>query len=157
MRYPLALIPFCMSVAHCQANDVNHVRMLYYRAAEQGQTRQFLQTMERADVTKNPVLLCYKGLACMMAAKEGINPYTKLREFNRGKAMIQEAVKRDPQNAEIRFLRYGAQTNAPSFLNYNKNIQEDEDFLFENLASVPDADLRKRIATYLKKASVTAE
>ena len=157
MRYPLALIPFCMSVANCQANDVNHIRTLYYRAAELGQTRQFMQTMERTDVTKSPVLLCYKGIACMMAAKEGINPYTKLREFNRGKAMIQEAVKRDPQNAEIRFLRYGAQTNAPSFLGYNKNVEEDEAFLIGQLASVTDADLRKRIAGYLSRVSVTTE
>ena len=146
-----------MSVAHCQANDLSHVRTLYYRAAELGQTRQFMQTMERADVSKNPVLLCYKGIACMMAAKESINPYTKLREFNRGKAMIHEAVRRDPQSAEIRFLRYGAQTNAPSFLGYNKDIEADEAFLTEKLATVTDEDLKKRIAGYLNRMSVTTE
>jgi len=76
--------------------------------------------------TNDPVLLAYKGSARASSADCAFLPNTKLKRFKEGKYLINEAIKLDKSNAEIRFLRLSVQSKAPGFLGYNENISEDK-------------------------------
>lgn len=73
--------------------------------------------------------LAYKAVAIASTADCTLNPARKFARFNEGKKLIEEAIARDSQQAEIRFLRLSIQTRAPVFLNYSDNINEDRSLL----------------------------
>lgn len=93
----------------------------------------------------------YLGAAKMIMAKHYFNPWEKYKSFQEGKKILESSLKKDYQNPELRFLRLSIQNNAPSFLNYNENINEDKDFLFRKLNLMNDAELKFLIQLILKK------
>ena len=101
------------------------------------------------------VLKGYKAMAEFIMCKHTYNPFSKLIYFNRGKKELDAAIKTEPENVELLFLRFATQCNAPSFLGYNSNIASDKTRLFNFVvgeASKYDIDLRIKIATFLSKS-----
>lgn len=109
----------------------------------------FLKLLSTVDCSSAPILVCYKGVAEMMQAKYGFNPVSKLIRFKKGKKLIEEAVKKQPDNLEIRFLRLAIQTNLPTFLNYSDNIIEDKKYLLANIQTIKNKNLKQDILKYL--------
>ena len=89
----------------------------------------------------NPVHLAYLGAYQTVWANHIVNPIAKLSTFNKGKKNIESAVMQDKNNIEIRLIRWSVQTNAPSFLNYNKDIDNDEAFIVKNKSKVTSKQL----------------
>jgi hypothetical protein len=69
--------------------------------------------------------------------------------FVEGKAILEEAIKNDPKNIELIFLRYPVQLNAPSILDYNQNVASDKKTLVNEVKSIKDKDLKSRILVFL--------
>lgn len=84
----------------------------------------------------SPLLLAYRGVARASMAECAFFPLTKLSYFNEGKAELEDAIKRDPDNVEIRFIRFAMQTNIPSLLMYD-DIVEDKTFILNEIAKDP--------------------
>jgi hypothetical protein len=95
--------------------------------------------------------LGYLGATKMLLAKHYYNPFNKLEIFNQGKVDLENALKKDKNNAEIIFLRYSCAKNAPHFLNYYQNLESDRIFLENAVTSITDNDLKNRIKVFLKK------
>lgn len=107
---------------------------------------------------KSPaVLVCYKGVSNMMEAKYVISPWSKLSSFKKGKKLIEEAVKKDARNLEIRFLRYSVQTNIPAFLDYNDDKESDKQFILANVGNTKDKELKNNIVQYLRATKACTE
>jgi hypothetical protein len=89
------------------------------------------------DFDKNPpsdaVLKAYYGASTAAAPACLGSPAKKISYFRKGKDLIAEAVKLQPDNFEIRFLRFATQSKTPAFLGYHQNIEEDKRFLLSNL------------------------
>lgn len=85
--------------------------------------------------TTNSVEYAYEGLANTMMAKYQVFPTSKLSSFNKGKAMIDKSINKYPNNLELRYIRLLVQLNAPSFLGYNNSINEDCDFIINNITT----------------------
>lgn len=94
----------------------------------------------------------YKGAITMMLAKFQFNPVSKFSYFNKGKAILEQAIVKDKNNIEIIYLRYCIQCNVPSFLDYKNNIPTDKQFLLSNLSKLKDNDLKIRIMSFLKSS-----
>ena len=75
---------------------------------------------------------------------------SKLTTFKKGKKNIELAISKEPENVEIRYIRFSVQKNAPSFLGYNNNLKEDRDFLVKNKKNINSDFLQKNIETLLK-------
>lgn len=95
--------------------------------------------------------LGYLGATKMLLAKHYFNPFNKLEIFNEGRTDLDNALKKDKNNAELVFLRYSCAKNAPHFLNYYQNIATDKQFLENAVTSMTDSDLKNRIQLFLKK------
>ena len=108
-----------------------------------GQDIEYIKMLERAAFNANSCdsLLHYNinhtnnmqegyiGAALMMKAKHTKSIYNKWKYFQQGKKKLEHAIRNHPKSKELRLIRYYIQKNTPSFLNYNKHIEEDTIFL----------------------------
>ncbi len=104
------------------------IRVSFFQATtEIGQRENFFEMMESIPKA-SPLVKVYYGAAQAMMAEVVFNPYTKLNHFIEGKNFIEEAIAERPEEAELRYVRYLIQSNAPDFLDYNKDIPDDLKF-----------------------------
>lgn len=139
--------------------DLLTVRNLYYKATTSRKDADKFETVMKSATGISPSTLAgYKGMSSMINANYSFNPYNKLSFFIKGKDLLEEAIKVDPKNVELRFLRFCVQTNAPFFLGYSGKIEEDKAMLLANFSGVKDTDLASRISEFMKTSKYcTAE
>jgi len=95
----------------------------------------------------NTISIAYLGGFQTIWARHTYNPISKLKTFFAGKANIEEAVRKDSSNPEIRFIRLSVQENCPFFLSYHNNIKEDHTFLKLNMHKIKSAVLKEMVAS----------
>jgi hypothetical protein len=149
---PLIFIVFIFSKPLLSFNDVILYRKMYYSsAANKKEAELFLETMKKNPNTDS-YSVGYKGVAYMLMANYAFNPYDKLSYFSKGKSFLEESIKVNSVNVELRFLRFCIQTNAPSFLLYNSKILEDKKIIIDNWSIIIDSDLKSKIKDYMIKS-----
>ncbi len=122
--------------------DINDVRTLYQKSAtSETACREMVGMLSEFDET-NPLLLGYKASGTMMMAKYVINPFSKMSYFKKGKNMLETAIALDESCLELRFLRFAAQTNIPSFLGYHDRIENDKTFILKGFMEATDIQLK---------------
>lgn len=97
----------------------------------------------------NFILYGYQGANRMVSAKFVNAPVEKYKRFSSGKILLELAISAEPNNLELRYLRYSIQLNSPSFLNYNTNKVEDRKRLISELKNINDQDISHRIKSFL--------
>jgi len=111
------------------------------------------ELLEKPDLSKDPLLLAYRGAASAASAGSVSGVRMKLEYFKRGKAELEKAVSLKHLDAEIRFLRLATQVNAPGFLGYTSDIKNDKSIIINTLTSVnanhPNAYLYLRICRFM--------
>lgn len=105
--------------------------------------------LAKISATKNNTLIGYKGALTMIMAKHTMNPFKKLDCFNTGKSLLEQALIKEPNNVELRYLRFSIQCNAPAFLDYNSQRESDKVFLLKQANIIKDADLKGRMIHFL--------
>lgn len=127
------------------AIDLETVRQKYPLAAtDKSVCLQMIDLLEHHS-GKNSTHLAYLGAFQAIWAEHTWNPSQKLRTFNKGKGNIEKAVKADPDNVEIRFVRYTIQSKSPKFLGYNSDIETDKAFVNVHKGKVSSALLKEMI------------
>ena len=95
----------------------------------------------------------FMGTLLMKKASFSGSPNTKLHYFKEGHVLLEEAIKKDPDNAEYRFLRLMIQEHAPGVLGYKKNIENDSELVRKYYKTLPK-DVQLAIVDYNKKSKV---
>lgn len=133
MKSFLLSISFVLiSVFHAAGNAHENLRIFFFNADDEAGIKAF--RMYAVSVNENTaVILAYKGTAIAMGAKYTDGITEKIRVFNDGKELIEKAIKADPKNAEIRFLRYCVQANIPGILGYSGNMNQDFELIHNEL------------------------
>lgn len=106
---------------------------------------------------KDAVMTAYYGAASAAAPQCLFNPASKISYFRRGKQLLANAVKQQPDNFEIRFLRFATQTMTPGFLGYDENIAEDKAFLLKNLTKGRQLQENKKIFDIMLRFMLDSE
>ena len=150
----LFLLPICV-----QGGEWNMIaiRDLYYKASASKEAAETFKSVVESIQAPNECIKGYIAAANMIEAKHLFNPATKLSCFNKGKTLLDNAIKNEPNNIELRFLRLGIQTNAPSFLGYSGQIQTDKSLILLQYVSQTDLDLKKRIKEFMMQSSICTE
>jgi len=129
------------------------VRSLFYEAAaNKTAAARFSKALSVVDNNSSPVLVCYKGVSEMLQAKHMFSPFSKMEKFRKGKSLIEKSIRRDPNDLELRFLRFSIQSNLPGFLGYDEAISIDKVKLLEGYSTIKDTELRNRIFSYLSSS-----
>lgn len=123
------------------AIDLEYVRQHYEQAVK---NENLCQTLidQLSKETENPVCLAYLGAFQTIWANHVNSPLSKLSTFNKGKKNIEQALKKAPDNIELRFIRLSVQVNCPDFLQYNSNINEDKKFIRSNINQIDSKSLK---------------
>lgn len=103
------------------------------------------------------LLVGYKGAGLMMQSKYEKGALTKLSLFNRGKAWLEKAIKRDNNSLELRYIRFCFQSTVPGLLNYNRELDNDKTFIMKKTPQCSDADLKNKIRTFMLKSEKVTE
>ncbi|MCI9844012.1 hypothetical protein [Flavobacterium pectinovorum] len=128
--------------------DLDYIRNHYVQAASDKKLcLEMINELEK-ELSTN-VHLVYLGALQTIRANHVVNPFSKLRTFNKGKATIAQAVALDSNNIEIRLIRLSVQKKCPAFLGYNKNIKDDEEFLKKHKGQINSLPLMKLLDTVL--------
>lgn len=131
-------------------NEMERIRASYAKApSDRTVCKAMIEELGRSNA--NTLHIAYLGAFRAIWAKHAINPITKLVTFNKGREHIEKAVLNDPENVEIRFVRFSIQKNCPSFLGYNTDIQKDRQFIEANKGKIQSPQLMKMIADILQK------
>lgn len=123
--------------------ELDQLRIWYEKAVQDGDdAEQFWKRM--ADYRGlHGATLGYKAAARALLARYAWNPYNKLTYLKESMALFRKAVRLDPQNIEIRFLRFAIQHYIPGFLDQSENLEEDKDIMSAHLHRYADFDLKE--------------
>jgi hypothetical protein len=136
------------------AIDIVEIRNMFYSASESAdKTEEFMEYMNNVKES-NPLLKGYKAMACLLMAKNSFNPIKKWNYFSKGKLLLESAINDNNMSIELRFLRFSAQLNAPTFLNYSSNVKEDKKMIIKSFSLLTDTDLKVKIVNFLLENKV---
>ena len=134
------------------------IRLNYYASVEDEdfveRTEALIEKNFSNDKNKYPnLILAYVAAFESVKSKHAFWPFTKLEYFNNSMELFKKVIDTDPQNLEIRFLRYAILEHVPSFLGYSKERNEDAQVIFlellKNDYSSIKPDIQKGIAEFL--------
>ncbi len=132
------------------AQELKEIRTLYPKAVESTEIATKLEgELTNVNSSSKPVLLAYKGAVLTLKAKFAKSKKDKKEFFKEGVSLIESAVKTEPSNIEIRYIRMSVQENSPRFLGYHKNIEEDKQFFLKNYASISSAELKQIVKDFV--------
>ena len=138
-----SLAPFAKS------GNLLDVRKAYYLAVDNEESLKAFETMLINFNNPDNTILGYIGMSFMLKAKYAWLPNDKWEYFNKGKKFLESAISKDPNNIELKFMRFCIQNNTPSFLRYNKNLETDKWHIFKSFSGILDDDLKFRISNYM--------
>ena len=143
-------------ILNCQiskSDDLNKIRKSYLNASlNEDSCKNFMLSLKKVKIKESPLLEAYKISAELINIKYLKNPFKKFKLFNHYSKKLNFIINKNPLQIEIRLLRYLIQLNSPNFLFYNKNIEEDYNFINKNL-SIENKDIQNFIFSIIKKTS----
>ncbi len=109
-----------------------------------------LQSLLAAAHEHSGIEQAYRASAEALLGRYSWNPATKLRQVQEANRIFRIAVRLDPQNVEIRFLRFAIQHYLPSFLAESINLEEDKAVILAHLHRYEEFELsREHVASFL--------
>lgn len=150
------LFVFAISVVFAQNINLHEIRKDFNKGVKDEQLCKKYLNLLQANA-KTPLEKGYEAAFHMFMAKHTSNPFKKMSYFNGGKKLLEKQIKLEPNNSELRFIRLCIQYYTPDFLGYKHNIEEDKNFLVENLHKLSDEKAKDIIYKYLKGANMYSE
>lgn len=140
--------------------DISSCREMMDQAVDhKASAFKFYKELNGTEVDSDPVIVGFRAMSEFLMCKHLLNPFSRLSHFNKGKSLLENALKRDKGNPELLLFRLSTQTNVPALLNYNSDIEADKNALIGFLIKYKDSNnkgsgasdiiLYKRIKTYL--------
>jgi len=155
IHFIFLLFPAVLVMA--QGITMDEVRKMYAASAKDKEVCGKLYNRLSAKEHKDNLMTGYYGAISANMANHAKEPKQKVKYFNQGKRLLEQAIQTDSLNSELRFLRFTIQTNCPKALHYDKSIEADKKFLISHLETQAQPGLQKKIALYLSGSPVLTE
>ena len=136
--------------------DLSSVREQYSEATKSQKSAEDFYNLVANASKDNKVMQAYKGAAIALKAKFAKDRKAKKSLFIDGVKLIENAIKSEPNNIELRLIRLSIQENTPKILNYKSNINEDKKLILTNFGK-QNQSLKEHIASFVKQSSVFSE
>ncbi|MFZ4261349.1 hypothetical protein ACFRAE_04860 [Sphingobacterium sp. HJSM2_6] len=149
----ISLILLFSAKLSAQKLDLDAVREDFNKGVKDEKLcKKYLEILEsEAD---NSVEKGYAAAFHMFMAKHTSNPFKKMGYFKDGKNRLEKELKLNPNNIELRFIRLSIQYHIPKYLGYCGEIEDDKEFMVNNLHKLADQDIKELIYKYLKGANM---
>ena len=137
MNLLLTFLVFFHSVLLAQDPGIAELRQLLFKGSQNEDQADLLYEKVGKYNGSNALLIGYKGAAHALQAKHSFNPISKLKHIKNAQEYFSEAVAAEPENLEIRFLRYSVEVQTPAMLDLSEHVPEDQAILLEELRKYP--------------------
>lgn len=137
---------------------IEELRVTYYNGVEDEKYIDSLQLLVKSYYSKNQnniptIILAYSAGIDALKSKHAFWPFTKMSYLNSSMDLFKEVVNKDPNNLEIRFMRYSILHYVPGILGYSAELKEDQKVILSLLSrnefqNVSD-DLRNGIINFM--------
>lgn len=145
-----------ISIFTFQNITLSEARKAYEKANENKQNAlNFYNELENYS-GNNQTLLAYKGTAFALHSKYVGTKESKKEDFTKGVDYIENAIKAEPNNIEIRMIRLSVQENIPKMLKYKMNITEDKNQILK-LYNSQNSEIKQLIKSYVKSSKSFTE
>jgi hypothetical protein len=122
-----------------QKPDMNAIRDLYLLAcADNNKISELVELLIQIS-QRETIFEAYLGASKIMNVRQLENDIDKFNAFLEGRDILENAIKKENADAEIRFLRFMVQSHIPKFIIYN-NIQDDKLALLKNISEIMKID-----------------
>lgn len=140
---------FCQDKTVTSAT-LENIRNLFYSSVDDENELMKLDsliTYEFSDTLSQypPVILAYYGGVEALKAKHTFWPFNKLSYFNSSMNILKTAVKEEPDNLEIRFIRFSILDNVPGILGFSEEREIDKDEIIFLLCNKDYSKLNAKI------------
>ncbi|MDO6737168.1 hypothetical protein [Wenyingzhuangia sp. 2_MG-2023] len=130
-------------------DSLNKIRNIFQAGVNEKELTEMIAICKQSDCEE---VIPYLAAATMKKAEFAWSPFDKLANFNRGKKMLENFIKKNPKNIEAKYIRWLTQKMAPRFLGYHNNLEQDELFILKNInKSDIDSSYQKIMLAHLKK------
>ncbi|MBS1646866.1 MAG: hypothetical protein JST67_05955 [Bacteroidetes bacterium] len=104
------------------------------KSTDSTQINQQIALVQQASIKEKQA---YIGALFMKKAGVITSKSKKIHSFSHGKESLEAAIQKDSSNAEYHFLRLIIQEQAPAFLGYHKQLQEDKTYIKKHFNTMP--------------------
>ncbi len=133
-------------------NAIGQITIIDYTFYEVLMSHSITKVDSLINVTSNNKTI-YLGALLVKKAELLKDPQRKLFYYKEGRNILENEINKDPSNPEFRFIRLIIQENAPTFLKYNKNLNEDCILINEHYKKTT-LSLQKIIKDYSKNSKI---
>ncbi|MDB5268778.1 MAG: hypothetical protein JWP58_1818 [Hymenobacter sp.] len=144
---PLALAPVRFFSSHFTSHTVSSspyhpatLRRHYEQAAADKAAGEKFYKLLADYQDRDALVLGYKAASEAIRARDA-SMFNKLTYVQDAAKTFEQAVGLDPQNPEIRFLRFSVESNLPAFLGLSKHVEEDKEMLLNAALNHPGTGL----------------
>jgi hypothetical protein len=116
------------------------LRRHYEQAAADKAAGEKFYELLRGYNEQDALVLGYKAASEAIRARDA-SMLNKMTYVQQAAHTFEQAVSKDPANAEVRFLRFSVESNLPAFLGLSTHVEEDKDFLLKAALRHPQSGL----------------
>lgn len=136
-----------------QTLDLEAIRSAYKTASQDKvKADDFYNKLEKVYNTDKVEFVAYKASAIALKAKYAKGLKAKKDGFIEGVTLLEETIKRDPNNIELRLIRLSIQENTPKLLRYKSDIENDKDLILNQYNSIKSNTLKNYIKDYIAQS-----
>jgi len=103
-----------------------------------------LKKLLETTTEKDPLVTAYRGAAQTIEAIYVFWPLKKLDYLKEGLAVIASAISQEPNNLEIRYIRFSIVSNVPGFLGFGNLLVEDKPVILKGLLKQDYSSITKQ-------------
>ncbi|HLP13967.1 MAG TPA: hypothetical protein VK177_18690 [Flavobacteriales bacterium] len=153
MKFFLAfIIPFLLR----PAPGLERLRDGYFNAAANKESLPVLLKSVEKSSSKDHIYYCYRSAYYSLEANFTSSITKKLKYFNLCKDDIAKSFS-IKDSFDARFIRFCIQSESPSFLGYNQNVEDDKKYILQHLKSESPGTYKTNVKAYLNKCNVLTE
>jgi len=150
------LVSLIISLFVFLIQDLSDIREQYYAASKTKQAAEKFYANLVAYNKDNKTMLAYKGAALTLQSKFTSDKKARKELFTEGVMLLENCVKKEPKNTEIRLIRLSIQEHTPKFLKYKANIEEDKKMILTSFDKEPK-ELQNYIRLYSQQSKLFTE
>ncbi len=117
-------------------DNLELVRLKFHAVQDEQDLQEVINLSSKAEAqtAEGNILQAYHAASIARQANYTMFPHKKIQYFNKGKNLLESTIE-DIPNLESVYLRLVLQLKTPKLLNYYQDINNDVQFVVENLAS----------------------
>lgn len=147
---------FFISLFFFNFQNIETVRSEYVSASSSKTSfEKFKSTLSKSEANSLEIK-AYKAASLTLEAKYIKEIKLKKEYFLKGATQLNELIKSNPTNTELRLIRLSIQENTPKILKYKENIQEDKNLILKQF-SKENKSLKEYIVNYFNTSKSISE